>query len=121
MICLLSLVSVWVIRLPVPAVLAHVVDVPCRLPAQLPACLLAARVVLGDVSRASRVDDIWQVASACTGECLDDLEDARPLARAEVEDLGPMLPVHPVERGDVPAREITYVNVIANACSVGGR
>lgn len=54
----LSLIPVGVPRLPVPAVTAHVVNVPRRLPAKLPARLLATRVVLGDVSGTPRVDDI---------------------------------------------------------------
>lgn len=107
----LSLIPVWILRLPVPAVSAHVVDVPRRLPAQLPARLLAARVVLGNVAWTSRVDDIWQVAPARTGERLDDLEDARPLARAEIEDFDPVLPVHPAECGDVSAREIARISM----------
>ena len=135
-------VAVRVAGLPAPAVGAHALEVIFRNPTELVARLVAGGVVLGDVACAARLDGVGNLVAAGLLEGTDDVEHARSLAGAQVEDAhaaaGSALSGlacnradadglaradatgHPVERGNVAASQVDHVDVVAHARAIGG-
>lgn len=112
--------AVGVVALPVPAIAAHVRDVVLGLPAHHALGLGGVAPVGGDIAGTALANHVGQLLAAGLGEGGDDLEHRGAGAGAQVKDLDAGLAVHPVEGGNVARGQVTNVDIVAHAGTVGG-
>mmetsp|Transcript_52119 Transcript_52119/g.156427 ORF Transcript_52119/g.156427 Transcript_52119/m.156427 type:complete len:219 (+) Transcript_52119:128-784(+) len=119
----LLLVPHGVVLLPVPGVLAHLLDPQIGLPLEHIPSPSRIGVQCRNVPRPSGGHLIRHRLSRRLGHALHELQHRNALPRPEINRLAPHrlpIPVQPVQRRDVPLGEVDDVDVIPHARPVGG-
>ena len=113
-------VSVWVQRLPVPAVAAHILKVIVRRPAEHIFALLRTAVADVDIAGAPAHDSVRHAQAVCLLKGVHHVEHAVADAGAEVKHAFAAMAFHVRNGGDMAAGEIDDMDVIAHAGAVVG-
>ena len=119
---LLLLESVWIMALPTPAILAHLLNAAFSLPAEFLGGEGRIGPALCDVARTARANLVWDWTARSLLERLDDLQHAVAMACAEVVNLEAELRIRLelFDRLEVANGEVNDVDVVANASTVNG-
>ena len=113
-----SFVAVGIVRLPAPAVAAHILERILGVPAEDARTLVRAGVHGRQVARTARRDPVRHMHVVGRLEGVHHLEHAVALAGAEVEDALARVLRHVGDRRDVAAREVHDVDIVAHARAV---
>ena len=115
-VCALSFGPLKALSLRVPCVATHVVERKLRAPAQLALGFGGVGVTFGDVARAAGSQLAGDFDGVDPLECAHDLVYTAPPTRAEVKNLGHArsMAFGPVERRDMPAREVDNMDIVAH-------
>ena len=114
-----SLVSVRILTLPVPAVVAHLVDAILSLPAQLAFSLRRVAVASGNVASATRLDRVGNLYAINLFKSLHHIQHAVTVTSAEIVDSQSATAVNGLECSYVAFGKVDDVDIIAHAGTVG--
>ncbi len=94
----------------IPAVAAHIVDIAGRVPVQLAARLFGIGIAGRDIARTTRRDLIGNRVTARLFKRVDDFQNARALAGAQIDRLRAVMRVRVFQRRDMTQRQIDAIN-----------
>lgn len=105
--CLLVRISVRILLLPAPAVLAHFLDISFRFPAKLFVSLARVGIANCKVACAPGHDFVFDINAGGFFECVHNIKHAVALARAEVVDENSFFAFNLLNRFNMAEREST--------------
>ena len=108
-------------RLPIPRIEAHILEIFLRFPAQNALSLVGVGVTFGDIARTARLDNVGDLEIVDLFKRFYDVEHAVAGAGAEVDDLNALVSAGILDRLDVTLGEVDHMDIVAHAGTVMGR
>ena len=116
----LSVVTVRVLALPVPAVAAHILERLFSSPAEKLTGLGRVCITFCDITCAAGSDLIRNGNAVCLFKCVDHIENAVTYARTEVEYLCALVRCRVIDRASMTACKVNDMDIVAYTSAVLG-